>query len=146
MSDGAAAVAFRASAMKIFSSESGAWLNLRWVELLMRFPRLLSLCSVVCLGAAALPAAPSAAENYEKHCVSCHGANGKAQTRLGKKSGAHDLTDKARMQKFADRELFDAIKLGRKDKNGEEKMEPFAKQLSDAEITELVSFVRRFSK
>lgn len=111
----------------------------------MRFPLTLVICFFA-IGAAELTAAPTPADNYQKHCAGCHGDNGKAQTRLGKKSGAHDLTAKARMQKFTDQELFDAIKLGRKDKSGEEKMEPFAKELSDPEITELVTFVRRFSK
>lgn len=111
----------------------------------MRIPIVVTLAGLL-LSASRLPAAPAASENYQKHCAGCHGDNGKAQTRLGKKSGAHDLTDKGRMQKFTDRELFDAIKHGRKDKNGEEKMEAFAKDLSDPEITDLVAFVRRFSR
>ncbi len=91
-------------------------------------------------------ATPTAAENYEEHCASCHGANGKAQTRLGKKSGAKDLSDRSSAGKLSDAELFQTIKFGRKDKKGEETMEPFGKDLSDAQITELAAYVRRFTK
>jgi mono/diheme cytochrome c family protein len=95
---------------------------------------------------AALSAAPSAAQNYEKHCAGCHGANGKGQTRLGKKSGAKDLTDKAGVGKLSEEEVFRTIKLGRKDKKGEEKMEAFGRELSDPEITALTAYVRQFVK
>lgn len=95
---------------------------------------------------ATLSAAPGAEQNYEKHCAGCHGANGKGQTRLGKKSGAKDLTDKTAAAKLSEEEAFKVIKHGRKDKKGEETMEPFGKELSDPEITALVAYVRRFAK
>jgi mono/diheme cytochrome c family protein len=88
----------------------------------------------------------SAQENYKKHCVDCHGANGKAQTRLGKKSGAKDLTDKNGIGKLSDEDVFKTIKFGRKNKQGEEKMEPFGDDMSDKEINELVAYVRTFAK
>lgn len=88
----------------------------------------------------------SAQDNWKKHCVDCHGANGKAQTRLGKKSGAKDLTDKPAMAKLTDDDLFKTIKLGRKNKQGEEKMEPFGDDLSDQEIKDMVAYVRAFAK
>jgi cytochrome c6 len=108
-------------------------------------PRLISLLLLAWLPATS-GAAPSAAENYEKHCAGCHGANGRAQTRLGKKSGAKDLTDKNGAGKLSDDAIFQTIKLGRKDKKGEEMMEPFGKEVSDREITELVAYVRRFAQ
>ena len=72
--------------------------------------------------------------------------NGKAQTRLGKKSGAKDLTDKGGAGKLSDEDVFKTIKLGRKDQRGEETMEPFGGELSDPEITALVTYVRRFTR
>ena len=90
--------------------------------------------------------APGARENYEKHCVDCHGENGRAQTRLGRKSGAKDLTDQAAMAKLTDEEVFKTIKFGRKNKQGEEKMDAFGDGLSDAEIRDLVAFVRTLAK
>jgi mono/diheme cytochrome c family protein len=89
------------------------------------------------------PAAADARGNYKKHCTSCHGPDGKAQTRLGRKSGAKDLSDKSAIAKLSDEEIFRTIKEGRKNAKGEEKMEPFGGEMSDAEITELVAFVRR---
>ena len=97
-------------------------------------------------GATAWAAAPTARENFEKHCLDCHGADGKSQTRLGRKSGAKDLTDKSAMAKVTDDEAFKAIKFGRKNKKGVETMDAFGDGLSDKEITELVAYVRTFAK
>lgn len=90
--------------------------------------------------------AATAKENYKTHCASCHGPDGKSQTRLGKKSGAKDLSDRPTLAKLSDEELFKTIKLGRKNAKGEEKMEPFGDDISDAEITELVAYVRTLAK
>lgn len=87
-----------------------------------------------------------AQQNYKHHCSSCHGPDGKAQTRLGKKSGAKDISDKAAIAKLSDDELFKTIKEGRKNAKGEEKMEPFGDDLSDKEIADLVGYVRTLSK
>jgi mono/diheme cytochrome c family protein len=91
-------------------------------------------------------AAPSAQDNYKKHCNVCHGADGKSQTRLGRKSGAKDLSDSAAMAKLSDRDVFMVIKDGRKNAKGEEKMEPFGDDLSELEITDLVAYVRTLAK
>lgn len=91
-------------------------------------------------------AARTARENFEKHCISCHGRDGKSQTRLGRKSGAKDLTDKKNQEKLTDEDAFNGIKFGRKNSKGEEKMDSFGDVLSDPEITELVAFVRTFAK
>lgn len=105
------------------------------------------LCSALALATAmAIAAPPSAEENYKKHCSKCHGPDGKAQTRLGKRSGAKDLTDPKGLAKLSDEEVFRTIKHGRKDKNGNETMDPFGADLSDLEITALVGYVRRFSR
>jgi mono/diheme cytochrome c family protein len=101
---------------------------------------LVPLCSL------SLLAAPTAQENYKKHCTVCHGADGKSQTRLGKKSGAKDLSDKTALTKLSDEEVFKTIKLGRKNAKGDEKMEPFGDDISDAEITDLVAYVRTLAK
>jgi mono/diheme cytochrome c family protein len=108
--------------------------------------RLMFCCALAIAAAMASAATPTAEENYKKHCSKCHGPDGKAQTRLGKKSGAKDLTDKQAQAKLADDEVFRTIKLGRKDKNGDEKMDAFGGDLSDAEITALVAYVRTFAK
>ena len=106
--------------------------------------RLMFCCALALATAMAIAATPE--ENYKKHCSKCHGPDGKAQTRLGKKSGAQDLSDKQSAGKLSDEEVFRTIKLGRKDKNGDEKMDAFGGDLSDKEITELVAYIRNFAK
>ena len=91
-------------------------------------------------------AAPSAVESFERHCAKCHGKDGKCQTRLGKRSGAPDFTDQARQAKLTDEDAFKGIKFGRRNAKGEERMDAFGGDLSDAEITALVTYVRGFAK
>ena len=108
------------------------------------------LCLVTLSAALVLPpllaVERTAQENFKEHCVECHGRDGKSQTRLGKKSGAKDLSDKANQTKLSDEDVFKTIKGGRKNKKGEEKMEAFADRLSDKEISELVAYVRTLAK
>ena len=96
--------------------------------------------------ALAAAAESAARDTYKKNCVDCHGADGRSQTRLGKKSGAKNLTDKSSVGKLTDEEVFATIKTGRKNAKGEEKMEAFGDRLSDAQITALVAYVRAFVK
>jgi len=108
--------------------------------------RLMFCCALAIVAATAFAATPTAEENYKKHCSKCHGPDGTAQTRLGKKSGAKNLTDKQGQAKLTDEDVFRTIKEGRKDKNGDEKMDAFGGELSDSEITALVAYVRHFVK
>ena len=93
-----------------------------------------------------LLSAPSAAENFDRHCAKCHGKDGKGQTRLGRRSGAPDFTDQARQSKLTDEDAFKGIKFGRRNAKGEERMDAFGADLSDAEITALVAHVRSLAK
>ena len=52
----------------------------------------MSLIAALVLSAWTVRAADTAAL-YEKHCLKCHGADGKGETKMGKKVGAKDLTD-----------------------------------------------------
>ncbi len=90
--------------------------------------------------------AAAPADNWEKHCAGCHGADGKAQTRIGRKAGAKDLTDKANQAKISDADIFKLVKGGRVNAKGEEKMEAFGDRLTDPEITAIIQFVRNFAK
>lgn len=85
-------------------------------------------------------------ENWTKHCVSCHGKDGKGQTKAGRAAGVKDLTDPKYQATFTDEQMFKQIKEGMKDKNGKEKMKPFGGLLSDDEIKDLVKFVRGLKK
>jgi mono/diheme cytochrome c family protein len=106
--------------------------------------RLKLLASILVVASTATAATPS--ENWEKHCAGCHGADGKAQTRIGRKAGAKDLTDKANQSKITDADIMKLVKGGRVSAKGEEKMEAFSDRLSDTEITALIQIVRNFAK
>jgi len=85
-------------------------------------------------------------ENWEKHCASCHGKDGKGETKAGRKADVKNLTDAAYQASFTDEQMFKQIKEGLKDKNSKEKMKAFGGMLSDDEIKALVSFVRGFKQ
>ena len=55
-------------------------------------------------------------------------------------------SDKQAQTKLTDEEVFKTIKHGRKNQRGEQAMDPFATELSDKEITEIVAFVRTLAK
>ncbi len=82
---------------------------------------------------------------FEKHCVKCHGADGKGETKMGKKIGAKDLTDAKLQAELKDDQAFKAIKEGLKDKEGKIQMKPI-EGATDEEIKALVGYVRTFKK
>lgn len=86
-----------------------------------------------------------AAAVYAKNCASCHGKDGKGDTKMGKKAGAKDYTDAKVQAGFSDAEALAAIKDGVK-KDGKEKMKAFSSKVSDAEAKELVAYIRAFKK
>jgi cytochrome c553 len=96
--------------------------------------------------AAALSAsAADGKANYEKDCAKCHGADGKGDTKMGKKLGAKDYTDAKVQAELKDEAAFKAIKDGLKDKDGKVLMKP-SEGLSDADIKAVVSYMRTFKK
>jgi cytochrome c553 len=97
----------------------------------------------VLLAGAALVAAP-VAENWENSCAKCHGADGKGQTKVGKKLGVKDYTDAKVQAALKDDEMTKAIVDGVKDKAGKETMKGFKGELSDQEVKDLVAYVRKF--
>ena len=99
--------------------------------------------AILAAGAALVFAAP-VAENWENHCTKCHGADGKGQTKVGKKLGVLDYTSAADQAKFTDEQAVKAIAEGAKDKAGKERMKAFKDELSPQEIKDLVAVVRKF--
>ena len=61
---------------------------------------------------------------YEKQCVKCHGADGKGETKMGKKIGVKDYTDAKVQAEMKDDVAFKSIKEGQKDKDGKTLMKP----------------------
>ncbi len=112
------------------------------MKMKMKTLALVCLVSVI----AGLACAADVQENWTKHCASCHGKEGKGDTKAGKKADAKDLTDAKYQASFTDEQMFKQIKEGMKDKNGKEKMKPFGGTLSEDEIKALVAHVRTLKK
>jgi mono/diheme cytochrome c family protein len=78
---------------------------------------------------------------FRRHCVSCHGKDGKAQTSKGKFSHARDLTDAQWQTDVSDERIFNSIMNGR---NVRGNMPAFSDKLNEREVNSLVTFVRAF--
>ena len=78
-------------------------------------------------------------EIFQEQCVGCHGPDGHAQTDMGKKVGAADLTSDA-VQHQGDSQLEKVVK------NGKKKMPSFSEKLSDDDIHALIAYVRQLGK
>lgn len=97
-----------------------------------------SVLSIACL--LAVPAFGAVADTYAKNCVSCHGADGKGATAMGKKLKVLDYTT-AEGQKWTDAEGVKAIL------EGKEKMKGYKdKGITEADAKELVKHIRSFKK
>ena len=101
------------------------------------------LIGVICANAGELPA--DIKEIWEKTCAKCHGLEGKADTKMGKKIGALDFTDPKNQEKFTDAQMFKTIKEGVKEKDGKIKMKA-AENATDVQINALVAFIRSLKK
>jgi len=104
-----------------------------------------SIAACLVIGTAVLRAA-EVKENWEKHCASCHGKDGKGETKAGRKADVKNLADATYQASFTDEQILKQIKEGMKDKNGKEKMKAFGGTLSNDEIKALVAFVRGLKK
>jgi cytochrome c553 len=88
--------------------------------------------------------AATAAENWENSCASCHGEDGKAQTKQGKKLKIRDYTDAAVQAELKDDAMLKAILEGVTE-NGKERMKGFKDELESPEkdAKDLVAFIRK---
>src|SRR5215207_3714069 len=107
---------------------------------------LLALSVLVCLSSFALAERADTSSNertapqlYRRYCVSCHGADGKAETSKGKFSHARDLADAEWQAEVSDERIFNSIMNGR---NVRGNMPAFADKLNENEVNSLVGFVR----
>ena len=89
--------------------------------------------------------AADAKENWTKYCAQCHGADGTANTPMGKKLNAKNLTDSKVQAAFTDAKAATSIKEGVKE-NGKVTMKAFGDKLSDDEVKALVAYVRSLKK
>lgn len=103
----------------------------------------IALISVLLPLAAGLAWAAPASENWDNHCTKCHGADGKGQTKVGKKLNLKDYTDAKVQAEMKDEDMCKIIGAGVMDK-GKEKMKAYKDELSADEIKDLVAFIRKF--
>jgi mono/diheme cytochrome c family protein len=107
--------------------------------------------SILILGVATLlvgapvTLAASATANWDEHCASCHGAAGKAETKMGQKLKLKDYSDAKVQAEFTDEALLKATLEG-VTVDGKQRMKPYAEKLSAAEAKDLVALIRSFKK
>jgi cytochrome c553 len=105
-----------------------------------------SIIIALALAAGALSSATAAdvQANWDKNCAKCHGADGKGETKLGKKAEVKDMTDPKVQEAIKDDKAFKSVKEGIKD-GDKIRMKP-AEGLTDDEIKALIGHVRTFKK
>lgn len=85
---------------------------------------------------------------YAQNCAACHGAAGKgdgpAGTALNPKP--RDLTDKSYMAGMKDQQIFDLVKKGGAAVGKSPLMPPLGGTLKDADIRDVVAFVRSLAR
>ena len=101
--------------------------------------RLFAIAVIILLCAAPAAFAADGAAIYKAKCASCHGADGKGQTPIGKSMKLRDLGSKE-VQKQTDKELYAWTA------DGKGKMPAYKAKLSEAEINALVTFMRGLAK
>ena len=102
----------------------------------------IALSSLVLSLATGVALAAPAAENWDNLCASCHGGDGKGQTKTGKKLKLRDYTDAAVQAEMKDDAMGKAIADGVKI-DGKEKMKAFKEEISADEIKDLVAYIRK---
>jgi cytochrome c6 len=77
---------------------------------------------------------------YNSKCASCHGRDGRATSTRAKRARARDMSSGEWQDSVSDERIYNSIS------NGKGKMPAFKKKLSDAQIDELVNYVRRLRR
>ena len=83
--------------------------------------------------------AQNTAATYKAKCAMCHGADGKGDTAAGKSMGAHSFAS-PEVQKMTDTDLESIIAKGKG------KMPGYGTKLKEAEIKDLVAYIRELGK
>ena len=78
---------------------------------------------------------------WKSKCASCHGEDGKAQTKTGKKEKIEDMTNPQWQAEWTDEKSKKIILEGSKDNN---KMKPFKGKLTEEQIDGLIKHMRTF--
>ena len=98
-----------------------------------------SVLLILVVALAPIAFAADGAATYKAKCASCHGADGKGQSPMGKKMNLRDLGS-PEVQKQTDKELYDWTA------DGKGKMPGYKDKLSADDIKALVAYMRTFKK
>ena len=94
---------------------------------------------IIAVAMASVALAQSGADTYKAKCAMCHAADGSGSTPAGKSMKAIPFKD-PELVKASDADLTAATK------NGKGKMPAYAGKLTDAQITEVVGYIRTLQK
>jgi cytochrome c553 len=106
----------------------------------------LLLGSVMFVAGGSLAAAADAKTNWEDHCAKCHGAAGKAETRMGQRLKLKDYSDPKVQSELTDEVILKATLEGVKGADGKEKMQGYADKLSTDDAKALLALIRSFKQ
>lgn len=95
--------------------------------------------SLLAVSLAAPVFAQSGSQIFSSRCAMCHGADGQASTSMGKMMNIPSFKS-PQMVKAPDSQLFDATK------NGKGKMPSYNGKLTDAQIHEVIAYIRTLQK
>jgi cytochrome c553 len=109
----------------------------------MKTRTFVALTSAAFFIATGVATAAPAADNWDNLCASCHGADGKGQTKTGKKLKLKDYTDAKVQAELKDADMIKATADGVMI-DGKEKMKGYKSEISADEIKDLVAYIRKF--
>lgn len=96
--------------------------------------------AVVLLSSAAFVSAQTGGKNiFTSKCAICHGPDGRGNTSIGRNLNIADLHSPD-VQKMSDADLKTVIT------NGKNKMPPFKGKLTDAQMSDVISYIRELGK
>jgi cytochrome c6 len=96
-------------------------------------------CAILVAATSAAVAQSGGEATFKAQCEMCHGSTGKGDTPVGKALQAKSLTD-PEVVKATDAALMEHIK------NGSTKMPAFKDKLTDAQINDVIAYIRSLEK
>ena len=101
----------------------------------------IAVLAILCLAAAGMRAqdVASGEKVYKAKCASCHGPDGKGETAAGKATKARDLCS-ADVKKETDAAWTEIIVKGKN------KMPAYDKKITDAEVKDVIAYMRSLCK
>jgi len=94
---------------------------------------------ILLLSASVTSLAQSGADTYKAKCAMCHGADGLGDTPAGKSTKVHPF-NAPDVVKMSDADLIAIVA------NGKEKMPAYKGKLTDAQVKDVVAYIRTLQK